>query len=46
MKQSTDKILTTHTGSFPRPAELQELLYAQERGIWSSHLFNNNAIKR
>ena len=31
MKQSTDKILTTHTGSLPRPAELQELLYAQER---------------
>ena len=32
MKQSTDRILTTHTGSLPRPAELQELLYAQERG--------------
>ena len=32
MKQSTDRILTTHTGSLPRPAELQALLYAQERG--------------
>ena len=32
MKQSTDRILTTHTGSLPRPAELQELLYVQERG--------------
>ena len=32
MKQSTERILTTHTGSLPRPAELQELLYAQEGG--------------
>jgi 5-methyltetrahydropteroyltriglutamate--homocysteine methyltransferase len=32
MKYSTERILTTHTGSLPRPAELQELLYAQERG--------------
>jgi 5-methyltetrahydropteroyltriglutamate--homocysteine methyltransferase len=30
MKQSTERILTTHTGSLPRPAEVQELLYAQE----------------
>src|SRR6266849_6393189 len=32
MKHSTERILTTHTGSLPRPEELQELLYAQERG--------------
>jgi 5-methyltetrahydropteroyltriglutamate--homocysteine methyltransferase len=32
MKQSTERILTTHTGSLPRRAELQELLHAQERG--------------
>jgi 5-methyltetrahydropteroyltriglutamate--homocysteine methyltransferase len=32
MKYSTERIPTTHTGSLPRPAELQELLYAQERG--------------
>ncbi len=31
MKRSTERILTTHTGSLPRPAEVQELLYAQER---------------
>ena len=31
MKYSTERILTTHTGSLPRPAELQELLYVQER---------------
>jgi len=32
MKRSTERILTTHTGSLPRPAEVQELLYVQERG--------------
>jgi 5-methyltetrahydropteroyltriglutamate--homocysteine methyltransferase len=30
MKHSTERILTTHTGSLPRPTEVQELLYAQE----------------
>src|SRR5579864_4336827 len=30
MKRSTDAILTTHTGSLPRPDDLVELLYAQE----------------
>ncbi len=32
MKLSTDRILTTHTGSLPRPAELAELLNSRERG--------------
>src|SRR4030088_1624402 len=32
MKRSTERILTTHTGSLPRPAELVELLVARERG--------------
>jgi 5-methyltetrahydropteroyltriglutamate--homocysteine methyltransferase len=32
MKRSTDRILTTHTGSLPRPAGLVELLRAQEAG--------------
>ena len=32
MKRSTDRILTTHTGSLPRPDDLVELLYAQESG--------------
>jgi 5-methyltetrahydropteroyltriglutamate--homocysteine methyltransferase len=32
MKRSTDRILTTHTGSLPRPATLVELLRAQEAG--------------
>src|SRR5690349_15793351 len=30
MKRSTDAILTTHTGSLPRPDDLVELLYALE----------------
>jgi 5-methyltetrahydropteroyltriglutamate--homocysteine methyltransferase len=32
MKLSTDRILTTHTGSLPRPEELVRLTYEQEDG--------------
>ena len=32
MKRSTDRILTTHTGSLPRPGDLVALLYAKELG--------------
>src|SRR6478672_9093428 len=32
MKRSTNAILTTHTGSLPRPDDLVELLYAEESG--------------
>jgi 5-methyltetrahydropteroyltriglutamate--homocysteine methyltransferase len=30
MKRSTDRILTTHTGSLPRPPDLREMLRARE----------------
>jgi 5-methyltetrahydropteroyltriglutamate--homocysteine methyltransferase len=33
MKRSTDAIVTTHTGSLPRPDDLVELLYAVESDI-------------
>ena len=32
MKRSTERILTTHTGSLPRPASLVELMFAKEEG--------------
>ena len=32
MKQSTERILTTHTGSLPRPDDLVTQLYAKEQG--------------
>src|SRR3979411_2905394 len=32
MKRSTDAILTTHTGSLPRPDDLIDMLYAAESG--------------
>jgi len=32
MKRSTDRILTTHAGSLPRPADLQELIKSQQIG--------------
>lgn len=32
MKRSSDRILTTHTGSLPRPSSLAQQLRARERG--------------
>jgi 5-methyltetrahydropteroyltriglutamate--homocysteine methyltransferase len=32
MKQSTQRILTTHVGSLPRPADLLDMIQAKERG--------------
>jgi 5-methyltetrahydropteroyltriglutamate--homocysteine methyltransferase len=32
MNRSTDRILTTHAGSLPRPAELLDMIQAKERG--------------
>lgn len=32
MKRSTDRILTTHAGSLPRPDDLLEILYARSEG--------------
>ena len=32
MKRSTDRILTTHAGSLPRPSDLSEMLRAKEAG--------------
>jgi 5-methyltetrahydropteroyltriglutamate--homocysteine methyltransferase len=33
MKRSTDGILTTHTGSLPRPPDLQKMLLAKDNGV-------------
>ena len=33
MKRSTDRILTTHTGSLPRPADLTRMMFAKEEGV-------------
>ena len=32
MQRSTDRILTTHVGSLPRPADLQQTLQLKDRG--------------
>src|SRR5712672_79706 len=32
MKISTERILTTHVGSLPRPQDVVDLLFAQDRG--------------
>ena len=33
MKRSVDRILTTHTGSLPRPADLVRMMFAREDGV-------------
>jgi 5-methyltetrahydropteroyltriglutamate--homocysteine methyltransferase len=33
MKQSTERFLTTHTGSLPRPDELIKIMFAKEEGL-------------
>jgi 5-methyltetrahydropteroyltriglutamate--homocysteine methyltransferase len=33
MKRSTDRFLTTHTGSLPRPEDLVTMMYAKESGV-------------
>jgi 5-methyltetrahydropteroyltriglutamate--homocysteine methyltransferase len=33
MKRSTDRFLTTHTGSLPRPDDLVQMMFAKESGV-------------
>ncbi len=33
MKRSTERFLTTHTGSLPRPEDLVRMMYAREEGV-------------
>src|SRR5438128_12554435 len=33
MKRSSDRFLTTHTGSLPRPDDLIRMMYAKEEGV-------------
>ena len=33
MRCSTERFLTTHTGSLPRPEDLVRIMFAQEEGV-------------
>ena len=33
MKRSTERFLTTHTGSLPRPDDLIRTMFAREEGV-------------
>src|SRR5262245_26148589 len=33
MRQSTDRFVTTHTGSLPRPDDLIQIMFAKEEGL-------------
>lgn len=46
MRTSTDRILTTHTGSLPRPSDLVEALNAKELGRDYSEEILNRRVRR
>lgn len=46
MKLSTERILTTHVGSLPRPKDVVDLLYAQDRGEPYDHAQFDATIAR
>ena len=46
MKPSSDRILTTHTGSLPRPADLVAILNAKELGAGYDQPFYQERIRR
>ena len=37
MKRSSDRFLTTHTGSLPRPSDLVRMMFAKEEGVPVDH---------
>ena len=45
MRLSTDRILTTHVGSLPRPAHLLDLLYAKDRGELADRAPFDDAVR-
>ena len=45
MKRSKGRILTTHTGSLPRPADLVEMIQARENGETSDDASFNLRVK-
>src|SRR3569833_3747174 len=45
MQRSTDRFLTTHTGSLPRPDDLIRVMYAKEEGVPVAPQALNSQIK-
>ena len=45
MKRSTDRILTTHTGSLPRPADLVDLIRQSEAGELTDRTTFNERVR-
>src|ERR1700676_3196632 len=46
MKRSTDRILTTHTGSLPRTAKVVELLLAEQKNPGTRRAELNAAVRQ
>ena len=46
MKRSTQRLLTTHTGSLPRPAEVVELLLHEQKHPGADASKLKDAVRR
>ncbi len=46
MKRSVDRILTTHTGSLPRPDDLADMLFAKESGELADRAALDERVRR
>ena len=46
MKHSTNRFLTTHTGSLPRPEDLIKIMFAKEEGVPVDPIELNNRIEK
>src|SRR6516225_2354245 len=46
MKTSTDRILTTHVGSLPRPQEVVDFIFAEDRGETFDRQKYDSALRR
>ena len=46
MKRSSERILTTHTGSLPRPAPVVELLLAEQKDPGAKAAELQDAVRR
>jgi 5-methyltetrahydropteroyltriglutamate--homocysteine methyltransferase len=46
MKRSTERFLTTHTGSLPRPDDLIRMMYAKEEGVPVEHAALAERVRR
>jgi len=46
MKRSTERFLTTHTGSLPRPDDLIRTMFAKQEGVPAYVVFHDATLRQ